>query len=91
MNINEQFDDESCGASIKTIKVYRVSDGIKINEILVDSENKRIVFYSGMNGYKKKNYMKNIEIIDIFVPKKSIKLNENFQLKQNYIYRKNLI
>lgn len=76
MQINEQFDDELCGPCLKTITVYRVSDGEKINEILVDSENKKIVFYHNKNGHMKNDRMKNTKVIDIFVPRKSITLND---------------
>ena len=76
MTINEQFDDELCGPCLQTLTVYRVSDGEKINELLVDSLNKKIVFYNNKNGYANNDYIKNIKIIDVFMPNKSVTLNE---------------
>lgn len=84
MQINEQFDDELCGPCLKTITVYRVSDGEKINEILVDSANNKIVFYHNKNGYKNDDRMRNIKVIDLFMPRKSITLND----KGEYYWKK---
>lgn len=84
MNINEQFNNEDSGPSVKTITLYRIFDGFKVNELLVDSENRKIIFYNGKGGYKKNDYMKNMEMIDILLPRKSIKLNE----KGEYFWKK---
>ena len=74
--INERFDDQECGPCLKTITLYRVTDGQKINEILVDSENNKIIFFEGQGGYKNNNLLKNIKIIDLFMPNKEITLND---------------
>jgi hypothetical protein len=74
--INERFDDELCGPCLKTITLYRVSNGNKINEILVDSENNKITFYMDKKGHKNDNRLKNIKIIDPLLPNGKIELND---------------
>ena len=84
MLMNENFDGELCGPCLKTLTLYRVSDGEKTNEILVDSENNKITFFEGKGGYKNNDYLKNIKIIDLFMPNKEITLNS----KGEYYWQK---
>jgi len=76
MILNERFDGELCGPCVKTIILYRISDGEKISELLVDSEKNKITFFFGKNGYKNDNRLKNTKVIDVFMPNKEIVLNE---------------
>jgi hypothetical protein len=84
MILNERFDSELCGPCLKTIILYRISDGEKINELLVDSENNKITFFVGENGHKNDNRLKNTKVIDVFMPNKEITLND----KGEYYWKK---
>lgn len=74
--INERFDGELCGPSLKTLTVYRIMNKEKIFEVLVDSEHNKIIFYKNQNGHSDNNFISNKAIKSKLLPNGKIKLNQ---------------
>ena len=82
--INERFDNQDCGPSLKTLTIDRLAKKDNVIEVLVDSQNNKITFFKGIGGFKDNNFMKSKRIKSQYLPNKLIELDE----KGEYIWNK---